>query len=106
MLEKKIPIDIGVLCDLMDHLCASMIFAIRLRNANNTLHDIMLPKSWLLRLVPQCNILRTRVTLLSIVYIRNMRDLLEQVYTGDSFGKPPLPSHQYGIGTDSNASQS
>ena len=70
----------GLLCDFMDHLCASLVATTRLRTG--TLHDVTLPKSWLLRIVPQCESLRSRDTQLSKVYTKHMADFLEQIYSG------------------------
>ena len=80
VLEKRVPVDIGLLCDSRDHLCASLVLATRLRNG--TLHDVTLPKSWLMRTVPQCESLGSRDTQLSKLYTKYMADFLEQIYSG------------------------
>ena len=87
-MTTKVPIDIGVLCDLMDNLCASMIVTIRLRSG--TLHDVTMPKSWLLRVIPKCEALRSKDTRLSTLYKMHLRELLERIYTGDNACTPTI----------------
>ncbi|EJF58549.1 hypothetical protein DICSQDRAFT_172899 [Dichomitus squalens LYAD-421 SS1] len=81
VLEKKVPIDIGVLSNFMDHLCGSLLIASRLR-ATATLHDLTLPKSWLLRLSPNIEALRIKDTQLVNIYQTQITQLLEPIYTG------------------------
>ncbi|TBU42438.1 hypothetical protein BD309DRAFT_866309 [Dichomitus squalens] len=85
ILDNEIPIDIGVLCDFMDHLCGSLLTASRLRKTGN-LHDLMLPKSWLLRLVPIIEVLRVKDTQLVTIYKTKISELLEPLYTGQGAG--------------------
>ncbi|KAI0757675.1 hypothetical protein C8Q80DRAFT_1134839, partial [Daedaleopsis nitida] len=82
VLENKLHIDITLLCDLMDHLCGSMVLAIRLQGSQGTLHDVTLPKSWLTRLLPKIESLRSKHRSLSFTYKKNLADLLEQIYSG------------------------
>ncbi|TBU23105.1 hypothetical protein BD311DRAFT_674657 [Dichomitus squalens] len=81
ILENRVPIDIGVLCDFMDHLCGSLLAASRLRATGN-LHGLMLPKSWLLRLVAIAEVLRVKDTQLVKIYKSKISELLEPLYTG------------------------
>lgn len=96
MLEKQVPIDISLLCDIMDHLCGSMILAIRIQSQEGSLHDVTLPKSWLVRLLPKLENLRSKDRQLSRLYKNNMGDLLEQIYSGDracQYGSFPTLTH-------------
>lgn len=86
ILEKKVPIDIGVLCDFMDQLCGAIIIASRIRSTGN-LHDVTLPKSWLSRLSPTIDVLRTMNTQLERQYKTQIIELLEPIYTGYNVGK-------------------
>lgn len=70
----------------MDRLCGSMIIADRLRNGQ-TLHAITLPKSWLARLIPDAEALRSQEIQLALLYKSHMAELLEQVYTGVNAGE-------------------
>ena len=86
LLENEIPIDLGVLCDFMDHLCGSLLIASRLK-AKGDLHDMTLPKSWLLRLSPSIRVLCTKDTELVKIYKKQISSLLEPLYTGQGAGK-------------------
>ena len=88
ILENRIAIDIGLLCYLMDYLCVSMIFAFRLHKFREPLHDVTLPKSWLLRNISRYDSLRSRTIELSWSYLRNMGALLEQIYSGVNASTP------------------
>ncbi|KAI0641195.1 hypothetical protein C8Q79DRAFT_920041 [Trametes meyenii] len=83
ILGKRLPIDIDVLCDFMDHLCGSLIVAIRLR-ARGNLHDITLPKSWVARIAhSDIRMLEVQRTRHSVEYKLHFAELLQQVYTGN-----------------------
>ncbi|KAI1785420.1 hypothetical protein LXA43DRAFT_132940 [Ganoderma leucocontextum] len=86
ILEKKVPIDIGVLCDFMDHLCGALIISSRIR-LTGTLHDVTLPKSWISRLSSTIEVLRTRDTQLVKIYKAQIIQLLEPIYTGQDIGR-------------------
>ncbi|KAI0716097.1 hypothetical protein C8T65DRAFT_606293 [Cerioporus squamosus] len=81
ILENKIPVDISLLCDFMDHLCGRLILTIR-QQSSSSLHDVTLPKSWLSTLVPDAKALQSKERQLSTLYKKNMGDLLEQIYSG------------------------
>jgi hypothetical protein len=49
VVEKKVPVDIGVLCNLVDHLCGAFIVEIR-QHQMAILHNVTLPRSWYLTL--------------------------------------------------------
>lgn len=94
ILENRVPIDISLLCDFMDHLCGRLILTIR-QQSSGTLHDITLPKSWLEGLVPDAKVLQSKERQLSSMYKMNMGDLLEQIYTGNDACKLTAPSLSY-----------
>ncbi|KZT08921.1 uncharacterized protein LAESUDRAFT_675409 [Laetiporus sulphureus 93-53] len=80
IIKNRVPIDIGVLCNLLDSLCGFLIVSKRLRG-QTALHDITLPLSWLLRILPNIQRLHKRTTKISL-YIAPMQELLKQMYTG------------------------
>ncbi|KAH9945568.1 hypothetical protein B0H21DRAFT_877321 [Amylocystis lapponica] len=84
ILENRIPIDVGVLFDFLDRLCAMLVVASRNRNRfeGTTLDGITLPRSWLMRLARDFDNLGSRESNLIFLYVRPMADLLEQIYTG------------------------
>ena len=81
VLERQVPIDIGVLCDFMDHLCGSMLVAICLQK-KKSLHMLTLPKSWLSRLADDIEQLRHMRTGQLSGYMDHIPHLLRSVYTG------------------------
>lgn len=72
--------DIAALCELMDNLCGSLIVASSIDRAA-TLHDITMPRSWLLRLLPTLHALAGKSTNLFELYVEPMAMLLERIYT-------------------------
>ncbi|KAI8983190.1 hypothetical protein BD414DRAFT_515715 [Trametes punicea] len=81
ILHEKLCIDVGVLCDLMDYLCGSLIGAMRLRSSGK-LHGITLPTSWIGRMVQDIDMLSRQMTPSSTQYGEHLGQLLHQVYTG------------------------
>ncbi|KAI0762352.1 hypothetical protein C8Q74DRAFT_1336826 [Fomes fomentarius] len=85
VIEQNVPIDITVLCDIVDHLCGCLILATRGRNRSAvTLNNVTLPKSWILRLAPHFHALPFKDFNLSFLYLRNMGELLERIYSGSA----------------------
>ncbi|KAI0656836.1 hypothetical protein C8Q70DRAFT_1046658 [Cubamyces menziesii] len=81
VVQRRLPIDITVLCDLMDNLCGCLVAAMRFRTGAK-LHDVTLPKSWILRIVRDDRILRNQSVDLWKDYHRCFATLLQQVCTG------------------------
>ncbi|OSX68101.1 hypothetical protein POSPLADRAFT_1128861 [Postia placenta MAD-698-R-SB12] len=82
VLQKQVPIDVVVLCNFLDFLCGLLVMCTHFRY--NTLHDVTLPKSWIIRLSGNLHKLKDRDTRLVHVYIRPMAELLKQMYTGEN----------------------
>ncbi|KAK0198135.1 hypothetical protein F5146DRAFT_995722 [Armillaria mellea] len=78
-----LPELLGVLCDLMDFLCSSVILGGR-RPGMTVVHDVTVPRSWLLRSInhdlPYLNP-RIQTNTFHLLLSR-MRDLLEQLHDG------------------------
>lgn len=51
MLANKLAIDVGPVCDLMDWLAGCIILSCRFQQSG-TLHRVMLPRTWILKLSP------------------------------------------------------
>lgn len=81
VIKNRIPVDVGVLCSFMEYLCGAFLVAIRLQK-RQTLHNLTLPMSWLMRLFPQIKSWQARDTQLSFMFKKNMGEFLEQVYSG------------------------
>ncbi|KAK0183608.1 hypothetical protein F5146DRAFT_229886 [Armillaria mellea] len=81
---QQLPINVGVLCDLVDFLCSSVIFCGR-HPGMALLHDVTVPRSWLLRFIeydlPYLNpSMQTNAYHLLLMYAG---DLLEQLCGGE-----------------------
>ena len=48
VVDKLLPIDANVLCDIIDYLCGATI----LDRKNLNLHNVTLPRSWFITLLP------------------------------------------------------
>ena len=86
---QKIPIDVRVLCAFLDRLCNFTIFARRLSWAKFSLHNLTLPRSWILASLDNLELLRDKdfrglgygvVDLVSV--------LLKQLHTQVEAGEP------------------
>ncbi|KAI0369978.1 hypothetical protein BV20DRAFT_945276 [Pilatotrama ljubarskyi] len=82
VLENQVAIDIAILCDVMQNLCGNMLVTRRLKKNEGGLHNLTLPKSWLMRIIPGLESLRSRDTQLSFLFKKHLGGLLEQIYDG------------------------
>ncbi len=84
---RQLPVNVGVLCDLVDFLCRSVILCSR-RPGMTVLHDVTVPRSWLICFVkhdlPYLNP-RIQINTYHLLLTR-MWDLLEQLYDGNGSG--------------------
>ncbi|KAK0478174.1 hypothetical protein IW261DRAFT_1482258 [Armillaria novae-zelandiae] len=84
VIMRQLPINVGVLCDLVDFLCRSVILSSR-RPGMTVLHDVTVPRSWILRFIkhdlPYLNP-RVQTNTFHLLLTR-MWDLLEQLYDGN-----------------------
>ncbi|KAK2462120.1 hypothetical protein APHAL10511_006583 [Amanita phalloides] len=51
VVEKLLPVDINVFCNFLEVLCGQSIIAKSRCRSRGVLHDVMLPKSWWIRLI-------------------------------------------------------
>ncbi len=96
---RKLPINVGVLCDLVDFLCSSVIFCGR-HPGMALLHDVTVPRSWLLRFIEyDLPFLDPRMqTNAYHLLLMCTEDLLEQLYGGKDSGECrniPLPDRSH-----------
>jgi len=54
VVEERIPVDINVLCSFIERICSYLIVFNRYKYARN-LHNVVLPRSWLNRVLRQFN---------------------------------------------------
>ncbi|PBK77543.1 hypothetical protein ARMSODRAFT_949477 [Armillaria solidipes] len=83
VIKQQLPINIGVLCDLVDFLCSSVILCGR-RPGMTVVHDVTVPRSWLLRSIKHdLPYLNPRIQTNTFhLLLSRMRDLLEQLHDG------------------------
>ncbi|KAI0042885.1 hypothetical protein FA95DRAFT_1609833 [Auriscalpium vulgare] len=81
ILDSRIPVDITVLCRFLDVLCGSFVIAKKLWT-HGSLHDLMLPRSWVLELLPSAEKLKKRHTQTVPVIVDPIAPLLERIYSG------------------------
>ncbi|KAK0245332.1 hypothetical protein EDD85DRAFT_895697 [Armillaria nabsnona] len=84
VIMRKLPINVGVLCDLVDFLCSSVIFCGR-HPGMALLHDVTVPRSWLLRFIEyDLPYLNPRMqTNAYHLLLMCTEDLLEQLHGGE-----------------------
>ena len=87
-MNAKLPIDIGVLCDFLDFLCASSIIAVGLKRKQGV-HGIELPCSWLARFMPidKSFVEKTSSIPLWQKLLTDLRKVLKSIYTGVGGGE-------------------
>lgn len=78
ILDNQHPIDLGILCDILDVLCGALIFAQRRRSGS--LHELLLPRSWILRVSDRLNDIRHDD--MQSLYVEYTSNLLQDVYSG------------------------
>ncbi len=87
MLERRLTVDIGVLCDFMDRLCGAIIIAIFFKK-RGTLNGLALPRNWLSQLVCDIdNLEHIRLNQTASRYTENVEQLLRSVCTGRDAGE-------------------
>ncbi|KAJ3997585.1 hypothetical protein F5050DRAFT_1750599 [Lentinula boryana] len=84
VITDSVPIEIGLLCDLLEKLCRSLIL-VSCSHRDDNLHNITLPRSWLMQPVCVEEERRKQFSLLSLL-ISPIGDLLAQIYNGHSAG--------------------
>ncbi|THU96852.1 hypothetical protein K435DRAFT_965733 [Dendrothele bispora CBS 962.96] len=80
IVKQKVAIDIGVFCDVLDLVCRGLVIAHHAQGYA-FLHNITLPKSWLLEPIDVIAARTKRFVFLSLL-VTPMAELLEQIYTG------------------------
>ena len=84
IIDKKIPVELTVLCRLLENVTGSFIMA-RAFNTKGSFHGVTLPRSWILENVQKLHRVQNKVTNLRVVWVvvTLFQDLLERVYNGN-----------------------
>jgi hypothetical protein len=85
VIRNHLSINIGVLCDFIDHICASLVVCMRYQN-KGTLHGATLPRSWFIAQLENIKLAEAKDTRLYPVFVDPMADLLERIYSGIAAG--------------------
>ncbi|KAG5636543.1 hypothetical protein H0H81_007673 [Sphagnurus paluster] len=80
ILDSKIPINVSVLCDFIEYLCASL--AASAVCARGSFHSLALPRSWLYRQIREPEKAKGKDTQSRLFLVVTMAALLETMYTG------------------------
>lgn len=82
VLIRKIPVEITVLCRLLELLAGSIIMASAFKR-KGSLHGVTLPRSWILENVQKLHRVQNKDASVSFVWkiLTPLRDLLERVYS-------------------------
>jgi hypothetical protein len=80
-----LPINISLLCDFIEMLCGSLVLSKRLQ-LTSTLHEVILPKSWLLYLTKDIKQQKPRDTRLYSPFVEPMLLLLSRMHTDAQSG--------------------
>ncbi|KIM81679.1 hypothetical protein PILCRDRAFT_485798 [Piloderma croceum F 1598] len=80
VVAEMLPININPLCDLIEMLCGSLVLSKWLQ-LTSTLHDVILPKSWLLYLTKDIKQQKPRDTRLYSPFVELMLLLLSRMHT-------------------------
>jgi hypothetical protein len=92
ILDKKIPVEITVLCRLLEIVAGSVIMA-RALNWRG-LHGVTLPRSWILENVQKLHRVQKKDVRVNLAWemLQPFRDLLERVYSDSDIGEPDIES--------------
>ena len=93
ILVRKIPVEITVLCRLLELVAGSFIMASSFKR-RGSLHGVTLPRSWILENVQKLHRVQNKDAKVGFVWeiLRPLRDLLERIYsgTGADTGEPNI----------------
>ncbi|KAE9400954.1 hypothetical protein BT96DRAFT_620070 [Gymnopus androsaceus JB14] len=75
-----VPIEINLLCNLLEKICRSLVLAIACQR-DDKIHNVTLPRSWLMRPISVEAERRRQVSMLGTLVSGPIRNLLDQIYS-------------------------
>ncbi|KAH8096882.1 hypothetical protein BXZ70DRAFT_944950 [Cristinia sonorae] len=78
--HNNLYIDVGILCRILDSLCARIVFAQRARAMDSSFHNVKLPLSWLLSLPTETEAHANKVINLRFHLLEVIPFLLDRIY--------------------------
>lgn len=84
VVDKMLPIDVLVLCDVIDYLCGSVILV----RVKYSLHNVTLPRSWFINLLRRLKRETQGVETNRLSYlIGSIQQLLDRLQAGTATGR-------------------
>ena len=85
VVDKCLPVDMGVLCNYLDFLCGQSVISASIQR-HGVLHEVLLPRSWWIKLMirPGCN--ANKSTRLSRLIVDVISSLLSQLLGNNKAG--------------------
>ena len=85
-MQKRLPVEIGVLCTYIEHLCASAVVSNRAQGTGS-LHDVTLPRSWLSKALANFSLGEAADKTIDFwLFPPILGDLIKDIYTGIGAG--------------------
>jgi hypothetical protein len=81
LIRERVPIDLAVLCNIMERLFGLAILTEKYRLSGN-LHDVLLPRSWVLALWKDFITFKERTLAPLFVLAQWTETVLKDIYTG------------------------
>jgi hypothetical protein len=76
----KLPVSTQVLCDVLEYFCGSFIISMNIQS-KGFLHDVVLPRKWLLFLLKNAEECKSRDTRLFRLLVGPLAELSTQIYS-------------------------
>lgn len=86
VIDNQLPVNISVLCDLLDYLCGAFILTPILTPSSLVLDSITLPRSWFLSLLQHLQERLIKREVPATYFVALLKDLLERLLTGLNCG--------------------
>ncbi|KAI0089815.1 hypothetical protein BDY19DRAFT_86920 [Irpex rosettiformis] len=83
--EGRLPIDIAVLCNLLEQLCASYVVASRMQKSDS-LHNVTLSRKWMMKIVSDEKLRDQEIVLMQML-VNWIPVVLEETYGTEAVGR-------------------
>lgn len=78
VLVQRIPVEVGPFCDAVERLCGLLILACRFNAQQGSLHDVVMPRSWLVGLFRSLQALNKNTFYLNL-FVENTIEFLRRL---------------------------
>ena len=90
---NRLPVEVGVFCDAVERLCGSVILTYRFMMGRGTLHDVTLPRSWLIGLSRSLPLLDKNTDYIPH-FVNDTIELLRRIDSQREFNNPQTADSQ------------